>query len=157
MMRTEIVRLAALLCLLGAAVYCTPPWQEDRILGVDVEWPEGGPYPVRPFARAVCAAAEASPDARLLDGASVIVLASVAETEGACMQPAAGCWHPDYDDPDGAGTIYIGPAGDGEQFADDVLRHELGHLARSRWLGDSDHDHADLEWWARYDSPPMCQ
>ncbi len=155
-MRREIAKLAACVALflasLAWSVACAPPWQDGEILGADVEWPDDGPRPVREVARAVCAAAEASPDARLISGATVVVLASAVEVESACMRPAAGCWHPDYDDTDGAGTIYLGPPGDGAQFSDGTLRHELGHLARWRWLHDADTEHADLEWWARFDS-----
>lgn len=121
------------------------------MLGVTVEWPEGGPYPVRPLARAVCAAAERLPDARLLDGATVRVLATAAEVQSACLSDgAAACWHPDYDDEDGAGTIIVGPPGDGGQFSDEALVHELAHLGLWRWDGDADSNHERC--WARYDA-----
>jgi hypothetical protein len=149
-------RLPVALGVLAVALSCAPAWQRDEVLGVDVEWPEGGPRPYRVFARAVCDAADASSDPRLLNGASVVVLATQEEVNSVCLQSATGCWHPDYDDEDGAGTIYLGPPGDGGQFSDATLRHELGHLARWRWYGNADHDHEDLKWWARYDSPPVC-
>jgi len=111
---------------------------------------------VRAFARAVYDASEASPDPRLLRDARVVIVATQAELQGWCLQPTvAGCWHPDYDDEDGAGTIYVGPPGDGEQLAESVIRHELGHLARWRWRGDSDAEHADDEWWRKFDTTPV--
>ncbi len=158
MMRRELARLAVCVALLGAAVYCAPPWQEDRVLGVEVEWPEGGARPIRALSVAICEAADASPDPRLLDGARVVVLATDEATHSACMADnAAGCWHPDYDDSDGAGTIYVGPSGIGNQLAIGTLRHELGHLARWRWKHDADHAHEDVEWWTRFDTSPECR
>ena len=74
---------------------------------------------------------------------------------GECLSDgAAACWHPDYDDADGAGVIVVGPPGDGGQFSGDAFRHEAGHLARARWVGDADAAHDDAVWWSRYDSPP---
>lgn len=149
-------RLPIALGVLAVALSCAPAWQSDRVLGVTVEWPEGGARPIRALSVAICEAADASPDPRLLAGARVVVLASDEATHEACLASnAAGCWHPDYDDADGAGTIYVGPSGIGNQLAIGVLRHEFGHLARWRWLGSSDTEHADLKWWARYDTTPM--
>ena len=128
------------------------------MLGVEVEWPADGPRPIRALSVAICEAADASPDPRLLDGARVVVLATDEATHSACMSDrAAGCWHPDYDDSDGAGVIYVGPSGIGTQLATGVVRHELGHLARWRWMRDADTDHLDADWWSRFDSPQECR
>jgi hypothetical protein len=111
---------------------------------------------VRPLARAVCAAAERLPDARLLDGARVVVLATADEVRGYCLSDnAAACWHPDYSDEDGAGTVYVGPPGDGGQLSDEALVHELAHLGLWRWDGDADTAHVRCADWARYDSPVL--
>lgn len=152
MMRRELARLAVCVALLGAAVYCAPPWRDDAVLGVDFEWPVGSARHYREAARAICSAAELADDPRSINGASVVVLETLDDVRGACLQDAVACWHPDYDDPDGAGTIYVGPAGDGGPFADEALQHELGHLIRHRERGDSDGEHEDLDWWARYDA-----
>ena len=156
-MRLELARLAVLTAILGASVAlsvsCAPHWQGDEILGATVTFPDDGPRPVRIVARAIYDASEASPDPRLLRDARIVILATQAETNGYCLSPAHGCWHPDYDDEGGAGTIYVGPPGDGGQVAESVIRHELGHLARWRWKGDSDAEHKDTEWWIRFDSP----
>lgn len=129
------------------------------MLGVAVEWRgDDGPRPWSEFGRAVCDAALASPDPRVLYGASVVVLGTREELEGACLQSGVtGCWHPDYDDEDGAGRIYLGPPGDGGELSDATLRHELGHLARARWKGGADARHEDDAWWVAYDSPEICR
>lgn len=137
---------------------CEAAWQRDEVLGVEVEWPgDDGPRPYRELARAVCAAAEDAPDPRLLNGARVRVVAADA-LEGECLSDrAAACWHPDYDDPAGAGLVVVGPPGDGGQFSGDAFRHEAGHLARARWLGDADVSHTDAAWWARFDGQETCR
>ena len=156
MMRLELARLAVCVALLGAAVLvclaCEAAWRDDAVLGVEFEWPVGSTRHYREAARAICSAAELADDPRSINGASVVVLETLDDVRGSCLQGAVACWHPDYDDPDGAGTIYVGPAGDGEPFADEALQHELGHLIRHREHGDSDGEHADLDWWARYDA-----
>ena len=82
MMRREFARLAFCIALLGAAVYCAPPWQEDRVLGVEVELPDDGPRPYRALSVTVCEAADASPDPRLLAGAVVVVLPTAESVHG---------------------------------------------------------------------------
>jgi hypothetical protein len=152
-------RLPIALGVLALLLSCAPAWQSDRVLGVTVEWPDGGARPIRAMSVTICEAADASPDPRLLDGARVVVLATAESVHSSCMNDrAAACWHPDYDDADGAGTIYVGPSGLAqEQLAVDALRHEFGHLARWRWLHDGDSEHEDHVWWARYDSPQECR
>lgn len=152
MRRLPAIGALALLCA------CSALWQGDEVLGVAVEWPAEGPHPWAELAAAVCDAAAASPDPRVLYGASIVVVATREELELACMQSGVtGCWHPDWDDEDGAGRIYIGPPADGGALADATLRHELGHLARSRWKGGADADHVDAAWWATFDSPETCR
>lgn len=123
------------------------------MLGVEVEWPVGSTRHYHEAARAICDAALLADDPRLINDASVVVLETVGAVESACLQSnVAACWHPDYDDADGAGTIYLGPPRDGEPFADEALKHELGHLIRWRSRDDSDTEHADHDWWALYDA-----
>jgi hypothetical protein len=136
---------------------CEASWQRDEVLGVEVEWPGAGPRPYRELARAVCDASEDAPDPRLLNGARVRVVAA-GDVEGECLSDrAAACWHPDPDDADGPGLIIVGPPGDGGQFSGDAFRHEVGHLARQRWRGDADSEHADAAWWSRFDGPAVCE
>lgn len=151
-------RSPILLGLLAALLACAPSWADDEVLGVSVEWREGTTAAWPETAQAICDAARASPDPRLIRGAQVVVVASEQALFEACLQSGVtGCWHPDWDDEGGAGRIYIGPPGDGGAISDATLRHELGHLARARWHDDSDADHTDAAWWLRYDTTPECR
>lgn len=128
--------------LILALVACST---ETQILGATVTYEDGGPQPDRQVARAICNAAEV---ARSLDAISGVKIRVVDEEtrDGLCLSSVKrSCWLPQ------SRTVVVVRPGDGCQVPDNAITHELGHADREAWLGNSDADHEDAEWWERWD------